>query len=276
MVEKGAEPEKHCRYCGAELSEPVDADCPRCGAKIAASDPVTSSPDRRPLIAAGIGLALVAVVAVIVLSGSTGSRSGSAAADKLPSPKELPTGTVAFVTHAPGKRGTITTGDFNHSMELSAIQAGLGSVPKTGKAKYKRIEEAALDSLLDQVDIQGQAQEMGIAFTPKQVVSQAEQIERKNFKSQARYAAFLKRSHFTQSDVLERVELQLLSTAIQSKVTEGLTGKAARQKAFSRFVSGYSKRWRARTVCVPQHAVARCSNGPPLSRGSGAASTSAP
>jgi hypothetical protein len=248
----------------------------RVAATMAASAPVDSARDYRPLIACGMGLALVAVVAVIVVTGSSGSGSASAAANRLPSPRELPASTVAVVTHVPGKRGTITIGDFNHSLELSAIQAKLGSAPKPGNGKYKSVEEAALNSLFDQVDIQGQAQEMEIAFTPEQVVSQAEQIEKKNFKSQAQYTAFLKKSHLTPSDVLERVELQLLTTAIQSKVAEGLTGKAAKQRAFAEFAGAYAQRWRARTVCAPQYAVARCSNGPPLSSGSGAASTPAP
>ncbi len=223
-----------------------------------------------------MGVALIAVVAVIVLSGGDGSHSGKVDAGRLPSPKDLPVGTVAMVANVPGKRGTISAADLHHSMELSTSQAGLRSIPKPGQSKYKRIEEAALASLFDQKDVQGQAQEMGISVTPKKVISQFELIRRKNFKSQAQYAAFLKKSHLTQSDVLERIEVQLLSAAIQAKIVEGITGKAAKQKAFTKFADAFAQRWRSRTVCAPRYAVSGCSNGPAPAVSSGTAPTPAP
>ncbi len=223
-----------------------------------------------------MGLALIAVVAVIVFSGNETSSTGNGGAIKLPSPKDLPSSTVALVTHVPGKRGTISIADLHHSMELSSSQTGLRAAPKPGQPKYKKTEEAALASLFDQKDVQGQAQEMGISVTPKKVISQFELIRRKSFKSEAQYAAFLKKSHLTQSDVLERIEVQLLTTAIQAKIIEGITGKAAQQKAFSKFASAFSQRWRSRTVCAPRYAVAGCSNGPPVALSSGAAPRPAP
>ncbi len=213
---------------------------------------------------------------VIALSQSEGSGSGSGSAEKLPKPQELAKGTVALVTHVPGKRGTITAADLRHAIQLSAAQEGLPAVPRPGAAKYQKTEEFALNSLFDQTSIQGQAKEMGIAFTPKQVISQFELIEKKSFKNQAQYVAFLKKSHLTQSDALERVELELLNTSIQNKVTEGIKGKAAKQAALSKFASAYSRRWRSRTVCAPKYAVARCSNGPPLPSSSGSVPSPAP
>ena len=33
------------------------------------------------------------------------------------------------------------------------------------------------------------------------------------------------------------------------------------QAAFTAFVAAFEKRWRSRTVCAPQYAIKRCSNG---------------
>jgi hypothetical protein len=54
----------------------------------------------------------------------------------------------------------------------------------------------------------------------------------------------------------------MLSTRIQERITAGLTGEAAKQKGFAKFVDEYTERWRSRTVCAPGYVTVRCSNGP--------------
>ena len=59
---------------------------------------------------------------------------------------------------------------------------------------------------------------MGITATPKQIATELAQIKKQNFKTAAAYQKFLKTSHFTQSDVNNRVKLKLLSTQIQQQI----------------------------------------------------------
>jgi hypothetical protein len=87
-------------------------------------------------------------------------------------------------------------------------------------------------------------------------------IKREAFESEAEYRRFLRESHYTRRDVRERVEVLLFAERIQERVVAGVEGEVAAQKAFSKFVSEYEVRWKARTVCAPDYAVDRCSNAP--------------
>ena len=52
-------------------------------------------------------------------------------------------------------------------------------------------------------------------MTPKQIATELAEIKKTNFKTKAAFQKFLKKSHFTQEDVNERVKLQILSKQIQ-------------------------------------------------------------
>jgi hypothetical protein len=181
-------------------------------------------------------------------------------------PVELPANTVAIVSEVPRRLGTITKVEFHHALAQTAAQAGRKSTPKPGGNGYGKLKEGALGERLDTIWIKGQAAEMGIGVTPRKISRALASLKKQAFKSQAQYHRFLKEAHYTRRDVRERVEVQLLSTAIQQRVLRGVGGGAAAQKAFSDFVDAYEKRWRARTVCAPEYIVARCSNAAPATR----------
>lgn len=214
---------------------------------------------RRP--ASRAFLATSALAAALILS-SRGASLGSptAAPDALPAAESLPGHTVAVVSHIPVRLRAITVKELHRAILQAAAQAGLKSVPATGQPKYQRLEEEALGELLDGLWIEGQAEEMGISVTRRQVVAERNQIEKDNFKSRKEFHAFLKHAHFTLRDVYYRVELQLLSTEIQENIAWGTSSQKEAQKKFSAFVDAYKKRWRSRTVCAPRYAIERCSN----------------
>jgi hypothetical protein len=178
-------------------------------------------------------------------------------------PVELPTNTVAIVSEVPARRGRVTKKEFHRGLAQAAAQAGRKSAPKPGGDGYGKLKELTIGELLDAIWIRGQAIEMGIDVTRRKISRELALLKKQAFKSEAEYHRFLKEAHYTRRDVRERVELQLLSTAIQRQVVRGAGGEAATQKAFSDFVDAYSKRWRARTVCAPEYTIDRCSNGPP-------------
>ncbi len=130
----------------------------------------------------------------------------------------VPSGDVAIVQHVPGEIGTVTEADYKKSFLQAAAQTGLKAIPKPGDKKYEELKTSALSNLFDTIWIQGEAEELGISVTPKQVSTQLVQIKKQNFKTEAEYKKFLATSHFTQSDVNDRVKLQLLSTQIQQQI----------------------------------------------------------
>ncbi|HUC07942.1 MAG TPA: peptidyl-prolyl cis-trans isomerase [Solirubrobacterales bacterium] len=132
----------------------------------------------------------------------------------------VPSGAVAVIEDAPDDLGTVTEEEFQHALEQTAAQAKATPVPKPGDKKYEELMETALGELFDSIWIQGQAEEMGISVTKKEVAEELKKLKKKAFKTEKQYEEFLKESHFTQADVDTRVKIQVLSEQIQAQVTE--------------------------------------------------------
>jgi len=132
----------------------------------------------------------------------------------------VPDGAVAIVQHVPEEDGTVSEAEFKRALLQQAAQAKLKKTPRPGDDKYEELKAAALGELLDTIWIQGEAEELGISVTPKQVATELAQIKKTNFKTDAEFQKFLKTSRFTNADVLGKVKLQLLSTQIQEGITK--------------------------------------------------------
>jgi foldase protein PrsA len=144
--------------------------------------------------------------------------AGYAIAEGIGQPS-VPSGDVAIVEHVPADVATVSEADFNRVLLQQVAQAKLKKPPKPGGKKYEELKAAALGELLDTIWIQGEAEELGISVTPKQISTELAQIKKTNFKTPAEYQEFLKTSNFTKADVLARVKLQVLSTQIQEQVS---------------------------------------------------------
>lgn len=132
----------------------------------------------------------------------------------------IPSGAVAVVEDAPDDIGTITEAQFKHQLAQAAASAQIKPVPKPGDEKYDELKKAALGELLDGIWIRGQAAEMGISVTEKEVAEELKKLKAQAFKTEKQYKEFLKEAHYTQADVNERVEVQIVSTKIQEQIGE--------------------------------------------------------
>jgi parvulin-like peptidyl-prolyl isomerase len=155
------------------------------------------------------GVAFIVLFVIIAIAEGLGDPS-------------IPSGNVALVQDAPEDTGDITKAEFDRSLEQTAAQAGEKETPKPGDKKYDELKEAALNAVLDMVWIQGQAEEMGISVTDKEVSEELEKLKKENFKSEAEYKKFLKQSKYSQADVNQRVKLQVLGTQVQEQITDGV------------------------------------------------------
>jgi foldase protein PrsA len=133
----------------------------------------------------------------------------------------IPAGDVALIQDAPGDVGHISEADFQRSLKQASAQNPEKKVPKPGDPKYKELMEAGMGSLLDSAWLRGEAEEQGLSVTKAEVEKEFEKLKKENFKTKADYEKFLNESGFTQKDVDERVELQMLSSQIQKGITEG-------------------------------------------------------
>lgn len=132
----------------------------------------------------------------------------------------VPSGAVAVIEDAPGDLGTITEEEFQRALEQAAAQGKIKPVPKPGDPKYDELKETALGEVMDAIWIQGQAEEMGVSVTEKEIADELKKLKDKAFKTEQQYKEFLKEASFTQEDVDTRVTIQMLSEQIQTQVTE--------------------------------------------------------
>jgi parvulin-like peptidyl-prolyl isomerase len=131
----------------------------------------------------------------------------------------VPSDAAAIVEDAPDGLGTITIKEFEHALEQTAAQEKV-PVPKPGDAKYEEMKEKALGERIESVWIRGVAAEKGISVTKAEVAKELKKLKKRAFKTEKQYEEFLQESHFTEADVNDRVELQMLSEQVQKQVTE--------------------------------------------------------
>jgi parvulin-like peptidyl-prolyl isomerase len=133
----------------------------------------------------------------------------------------VPSGDVAVIEDAPDGLSPVTEADFRHALLQAAAQKQVKPVPKPGDKKYDELKETALGEVLDAIWIQGQAAEMGVTVSKKEIADELAKLKKQAFKTEQQYKEFLKEAHFTVADVNERVTIQILSGKIEEEVTEG-------------------------------------------------------
>jgi foldase protein PrsA len=131
----------------------------------------------------------------------------------------VPSDAVAVVEDVPDDLGTVSDEEFERAFEQQAAQENLKKVPEPGDDKYEEVREAALSEVLNAIWLKGQAEELEVTVTDKQIETELEKIKKESFPTDAAYKKFLQESKFTQAEVDDRVELQLLSTQVQEKVS---------------------------------------------------------
>jgi parvulin-like peptidyl-prolyl isomerase len=132
----------------------------------------------------------------------------------------VPSDSIAVVEDAASGTSPITKEQFDRALKQTAARSGLQDVPKPSSKQYSDIRDAAIGDLLDTVWIQSEGAEQGITVTDQKVAKELATIKTQNFRTEAEYQQFIKRSGYNQADIDLRVRLQLLSTAIQNKVSK--------------------------------------------------------
>jgi foldase protein PrsA len=132
----------------------------------------------------------------------------------------VPSGDVAVIEDAPDGLSPVTEADFKRALIQAASQKQIKPVPKPGDKEYEELKSTALGELFDAIWIQGQAAEMGISVSKKEIADELAKLKKQAFKTEQQYKEFLEEAHFTLADVNERVTIQILSSKIQEQVTE--------------------------------------------------------
>ncbi len=150
------------------------------------------------------GAAFIALFVIIAIAEGLGDPS-------------IPDGDVALVKNVPD--GNVSEAQLKHAMLQQAASGGLKKLP-AGGSKLEELRKKALEEILNAIWVRGEAEELGISVTPKQIATELANIKKQNFKTEAAFQKFLKTSHFTRQDVTERVKLQVFGTQIQEQIAK--------------------------------------------------------
>jgi parvulin-like peptidyl-prolyl isomerase len=131
----------------------------------------------------------------------------------------VPSGDVAIVEDVPGDVGNITKEKYDRSFLQTWKRGGLQEAPKPGDAQYEQIKEAALSDQLDQAWLTGEAAELGVEASQREVDAEFKTIRQDQFPDAAAFNKFLEDSAFTLAEVRDRVKLQVLSRKIEERIT---------------------------------------------------------
>lgn len=196
----------------------------------------------------------------------------------------LPPDAVAIVEGAPPDLNVITRAEFDHEMWVQALERGLKSVPQANDPDYGTLRRETMSKLVGVVWVEAQAEQMGLAPTPREIVE----------KLSAGEAKAIKELGLTQRDVDDRMRWYLAGDKIQEMLHERVGDPSAveirdyyeenRQKGeslaeareeivtslksqreselFNRVENRYRGEWRARTRCAEGFIVEECSNYP--------------
>lgn len=130
----------------------------------------------------------------------------------------VPAGDAAIVKGV--SEGEISEAEAKRALAQQVAGQQLKKAPKEGSKKFEELKTQALGELLDSIWIRGEAEELGLTVTDKQVETELASIKKQNFPTEKAYQKFLKESNFTEEDVTQRVELQVLSQKIQQQISQ--------------------------------------------------------
>lgn len=129
----------------------------------------------------------------------------------------VPAGDVALVKSVPD--GNISEAEFRRAQAQQLAGSELKKAPKPGSKKAEELQTATMTELLQSVWIRGEAEELGISITDKQIESELAQIKKANWPTEKAFKEFLKTSSLTPAEVNKKVETQLLIQELQQKIT---------------------------------------------------------
>ena len=154
-------------------------------------------------------LLATALVALLAACGGGGSSSNVPASD------------IATVGGTPITKASFTS---LLSVACARYKAQGQPCPKVGTPTYASLRDSAVTFLVQQAELQQEADKLGVPVTQKDIDKQVEQIKKTHYQgSEKKFEDALKKAHITLSQ-LEQYELRpnLLGQNLQNKVTSNV------------------------------------------------------
>jgi hypothetical protein len=196
-------------------------------------------------------------------SGTTSVKGSTAAAgspaaitggDGAQNPSKAGTasaGAVASVESTP-----VTQATFAHWLAVTAALSGTSG--HAASASNAALKDKVMGFLLTSEWVLGEAAALGVDVSEAEVRKHLEAIQQKQFKKPAELREYLRKNHETMADLLLRVKLELLESAISRKVTATKRTAAEKKAALASFQDQFEARWKAKTSCAKGYAMEDC------------------
>jgi phosphatidylethanolamine-binding protein (PEBP) family uncharacterized protein len=154
----------------------------------------------------------------------------------------------------------------HHSSGSSHAKSG---DPKSEcEAEYVKLERKALDFLISSDWTRGEAANLHLAVSHEEDKQRLDELKAKDYPKATKFAALLSSTGETITDVLWRIEGELLQSRISESATKGKTQTTEQKIVLSDYQEAFTARWKSRTNCHAGYVVEDCmqfKTPPPMS-----------
>jgi hypothetical protein len=136
----------------------------------------------------------------------------------------------------------ITEAVFQHWNAIAVAESSGHRLSKSHGLHAHEVLVEVMEFLVSAKWVIGEARSLGVHIAPSVVRREFNRLYKQQFHTQHKFQSFLKQTKQTLQDMLLRVELDLLSQRIQTRVVAG----------------DFRHKWMSQTYCAPQYAIKDC------------------
>lgn len=214
--------------------------------------------------ALAIAPAIALLALVLAVSGCGGGSSTSSGATTVTVSSlsgtahdaSLTSGAVANVAGV-----AITKAGVEHWLAVTTAlssAASKGTSTPGASTSSQALKNQTLAFLISSQWVLSEAAAKGISVSEAAIHKRFTEIEHEEFKQPGELKTFMSKSGETMADLLLRVKIELLESAISQRVTASKHSSAEKQAALAAFQAAFQKRWKAKTTCKSGYVVEDC------------------
>jgi SurA N-terminal domain len=197
------------------------------------------------------GTSSTASVTSSTTGGSPAAITGGAGAQSPSKTGSVSAGAVASVEATP-----VTQATFAHWLAVTAALSGASG--HAASASDTALKDKVMGFLLTSEWVLGEAAALGVDVSEAEIHKRLEEVQKKQFKKPAELQEYLTKNHETMADLLLRVKLELLESAISRKVTATKHTAAEKKAALASFQAQFQSKWKAKTSCAAGYVTEDC------------------
>jgi hypothetical protein len=189
------------------------------------------------------GLSTPASSSSATVPSSGGGSTGASSPAKSASGAAAAATAVATVEATPIAQAT-----FAHWLAVTAALSGQRG--RDASVSNTALKDRVMGFLITGEWVLGEAAAQGIEISEAAAHKRLEEVQKRQFKQPGELQKYLAKDHETAADLLLRVKLELIESAISRKVTAAKHTSAEKKAALASFQSQFQAKWKAKTRCT--------------------------